>query len=318
MKRHFLAMLALVACVMGALAQSFPTVSTAEKTVWYLIQFVNGGNAITGDAEGDATTSGAVASPAQLWKVTGDASGYRLTNKKGYTLCVASAAKNQMVQAKQTATGVSKFKIEAISGGYELRPVDNAGISMNLWGGPSENRGVGLWDNGDQNNKVTFTDASAIDEVAKFSLIPYPQELVEGEGTLFVTALDAIAYGSDKMKAHAEAFAAQLKTSAGITLAVRKAGATVETGAIWFGTDEALPRDGTRRSKSSLFRHRVWVYSSSMKFLYGCFFFFCRWLTRTLIEPTQNALRFEYGFAYQSKPSESLFSSGECRYIHLR
>ena len=244
MKRHFLAMLALVACVMGALAQSFPTVSTAEKTVWYLIQFVNGGNAITGDAEGDATTSGAVASPAQLWKVTGDASGYQLTNKKGYTLCVASATKNQMVQAKQTATGVSKFTIAAIDGGYEIRPVGNAGISMNLWGGPSENRGVGLWDNGDQNNKVTFTDASAIDEVAKFSLIPYPQELVEGEGTLFVTALDAIAYGSDEMKEHAEAFAAQLKTSAGITLAVRKAGATVETGAIWFGTDEALPRDG--------------------------------------------------------------------------
>ena len=244
MKRHFLAMLALVACVMGALAQSFPTVSTAEKTVWYLIQFVNGGNAITGDAEGDATTSGAVASPAQLWKVTGDASGYQLTNKKGYTLCVASAAKNQMVQAKQTATGVSKFTIAAIDGGYEICPVGNAGISMNLWGGPSENRGVGLWDNGDQNNKVTFTDASAIDEVAKFSLIPYPQELVEGEGTLFVTALDAIAYGSDEMKEHAEAFATQLKTSAGITLAVRKAGATVEAGAIWFGIDEALPRDG--------------------------------------------------------------------------
>ena len=28
----------------------------------------------------------------------------------------------------------------------------------------------------------------------------------------------------------------------------------------------------------------------------GAFLFFCRWLTRTLIEPTQNALRFEYGF----------------------
>ena len=51
MKRHFLMTLALVACAMGALAQSFPTVSTAERTVWYLIQFANGGNAITASAE---------------------------------------------------------------------------------------------------------------------------------------------------------------------------------------------------------------------------------------------------------------------------
>ena len=244
MKRHFLAMLALVACVMGALAQSFPTVSTAEKTVWYLIQFANGGNAITGDAEGGATTSGAVASPAQLWKVTGDANGYQLTNKKGYTLCVASANRNEMVQAKQTATGVSKFTIATINGGYEIRPVGNANISMNLWGGPKENRGVGLWDNGDQNNKVTFTDASDLEGVSKYSLIPYPQELVEGNGTLFMAALSAITYNSEEMKEHAEAFAAQLKTSAGITLSVKKAGAEVEMGAIWFGTDNSLPRDG--------------------------------------------------------------------------
>ena len=143
MKRHFLAMFALVACAMGALAQSFPTVSTAERTVWYLIQFANGGNAITAETAGaNVTTATAEASDAQLWKVTGDANGYQLTNKKGYTLCVGSAAKNEMVQAKQTATGVSKFTIASVNGGYEIRPVGNANISILLGTTPEIHRDI--------------------------------------------------------------------------------------------------------------------------------------------------------------------------------
>ena len=111
MKRHLLSVFAFVACTLGAFAQDFPTVSTADNTVWYLIQFVNGGNAITASASGvNVTTSAAVGSGAQLWKVVGsEAEGYQLTNKKGYTLHVASAAKNEMVQASASASGVNKF-----------------------------------------------------------------------------------------------------------------------------------------------------------------------------------------------------------------
>ena len=214
MKRHLVAAFAFVACALGALAQGFPTVSTPENTVWYLIQFINGGNAITAETSGaNVTTSAAVGKPSQLWKVTGDATnGYQLTNKKGYTLHVASAAKNQMVQASATASGVSKFAITANGSNYEIQPKGNTGISMNLWGGPNENRGVGLWDKGDQNNPVKFVDASALETASKFSLIPYPQELVvTQQGTLHVAALSAITYGSDEMKEHIEAFAEQLK-----------------------------------------------------------------------------------------------------------
>ena len=240
-------MFAFVACALGALAQGFPTVSTAENTVWYLIQFVNGGNAITAETSGaNVTTSAAVGKPSQLWKVTGNSTdGYQLTNKKGYTLHVASAAKNQMVQASATASGVNKFVLTANGGNYEIQPKGNTGISMNLWGGPNENRGVGLWDKGDQNNPVKFVDASALETESKFSLIPYPQELtVTKEGSLFMASLSAVTYGSEAMKEHVEAFAAQLKTSSGITLAVKEAGATASAGEIWFGIDEALPRDG--------------------------------------------------------------------------
>ena len=109
MKKLILSMFALVACALGALAQGFPTVSTAEKTAWYLIQFVNGGNAITAETAGaEVTTSAAVGSDAQLWKVTGNATdGYQLTNKKGYTLYVGSASKNQKVHAAASVSGVS-------------------------------------------------------------------------------------------------------------------------------------------------------------------------------------------------------------------
>ena len=247
MKRFFLALLCTGLSVMGALAQGFPTVSTAENAVWYLIQFINGGNAITAETSGvNVTTSAAVGKPSQLWKVTGDATnGYQLTNKKGYTLHVASAAKNQMVQASATASGVSEFVLTANGSNYEIQPKGNTGISMNLWGGPNENRGVGLWDKGDQNNPVKFVDASALEAESKFSLIPYPQELtVTKAGSLFMASLSAVTCGSEAMKEHVEAFAAQLKTSSGITLAVKEAGATASAGEIWFGIDETLPKDG--------------------------------------------------------------------------
>ena len=246
MKRHLVAMFALVACALGALAQGFPTVSTTENTVWYLIQFVNGGNAITASASGvNVTTSAAVGSDAQLWKVVGtEADGYQLTNKKGYTLHVASAAKEQMVQASASASGVNKFAITQVGDSYEIQPKGNTNISMNLWGGPSQNSGVGLWDKNDQNNKVTFVDASGLESLGKIALIPYPQELTEGEGSLIVTSLSAITYNSEEMKTHVEAFAEQLKTASGITLAVKKAEAAAAAGEIWFGTDASLPRDG--------------------------------------------------------------------------
>ena len=247
MKKHFLALLCFGMSMLGALAQGFPTVSTDDHAVWYLIQFVNGGKAITADTpDAEISVGAAVGNEAQLWKVTGNGTeGYQFVNKKGYTLYVSSAAVNEKVKASATASGVSRFTITEAGEGYEVHPKGNSGISINLWGGPNDNRGAGLWNNGDQNNPVKFVDATAVENMSKFAIIPYPAELVVIHGgALHVAALNAIAYGSDAMKAHAEAFAAQLKTSAGITLEVKKAEDTPAWGEIWFGTDETLPRDG--------------------------------------------------------------------------
>ena len=237
--------------VANALAQGFPTISTDGNIKWYLIQFMNGGNALTAEtSDAQITTSTAVGSDAQLWKITGDATnGYTFTNKKGYTLYVNSAAKNQMVSAKASPSGVNKFFINATgngsySGGYEIQPKGNTSVSMNLWGGPAENRGVGLWDKNDQNNPVQFIEPTVFENMGKISIIPQPQNITVGEETIDFTKFTAIAYRGEQMKEHAEAFAEQLNTSAGINLEVKEAGETAADGEIWFGTDTTLPAEG--------------------------------------------------------------------------
>ena len=240
---------------MSLLAQGFPTISDDETTKWYLIQFMNGGNAFTAATSGaEITTSAPVANDAQQWKITGsETDGYQFTNKKGYTLYVGSASLNQKVHAATSTAGkVSKFTItetpySAYSGAFEIHPKGNSGVSFNLWGGPAENRGVGLWNSSnDQNNPVKFVEVKAFEELGKISIIPYPASLTitNEEARFNVNTLTAIAYTGEQMKEHAEAFATQLKKASGIELAVKQAGETAGQGEIWFGTDATQPKEG--------------------------------------------------------------------------
>ena len=240
---------------MTLLAQGFPTVSDSETTKWYLIQFMNGGNAFTAKTSGaEITTASAIGNESQLWKITGNASdGYQFTNKKGYTLYVESASLNQKVHASTSTSGkVSTFTItetpySAYSGAFEIHPKGNSGVSMNLWGGPSENRGVGLWNSSnDKNNPVQFVEVNAENDLNRISIIPYPASLTVTSETerLNVSTLTAIAYTGEQMKEHAEEFAAQLAKASGIQLVVKEAGETPEQNAIWFGTDANQPKDG--------------------------------------------------------------------------
>lgn len=250
MKRLFL-ILSLFLSGMCVHSQNFPEISTDDDIKWYLIQFMNGGNALTAETAGaQITTATATGSDAQLWKITGDATnGYTFTNKKGNILYVNSAAKNQMVNAAASATGVSKFFINATtnstySGGYEIQPKGNTAISMNLWGGPSENRGVGLWDKGDQNNSVQFVEYSVFENLGNISIIPYPAEMTVGEGKLAIASLSAITYPSEETEKCVRDFAAMLAKTSGKTLTVKESGAEAATGEIWLAIDASLPAEG--------------------------------------------------------------------------
>ena len=252
MKRLLFLFTCIVAGIAGAFAQGFPTISTDdENTKWYLIQFMNGGNAITAEsADAQITTATATGSDAQLWKITGDATnGYTFTNKKGNILYVSSAAKNQMVKAATSETGVSKFFINTTtngtySGNYEIQPKGNTAISMNLWGGPNENRGVGLWDKGDQNNPVQFIEYSVFENLSNISIIPYPAEMSVGEGSIAVASLNSITYPSEEVQKPVADFAAMLAKTSGTTLAVKESGTEATAGEIWLAVDASLPSEG--------------------------------------------------------------------------
>ena len=251
MKKLSLTMFALI-IMMQAFAEGKPTVSTPENEVWYLIQFMNDGNALTAESDGtQITISPATTDESRLWKVTGDdTEGYTFTNKKGYTLYVSSAAKNQMVYAASNPQGITKFHIETTSNGsysegFEIHPKGNTSISMNLWGGPGANRGVGLWDKGDINNPVQFNSAKQVEAMSKISLIPYPAQLeVSDDGNTNLGTFTAITYPDTEVQKYVTDFASQLAKTSGISLNVRESGTEATEGEIRLATEATLPTEG--------------------------------------------------------------------------
>ncbi|MBQ8336302.1 MAG: beta-N-acetylhexosaminidase [Bacteroidaceae bacterium] len=252
MKKLLLTIICVAMSFANALSQGFPEISTDNKTKWYLIQFMNGGNAFTAESDNaDITTSGALGSDAQLWKVTGDATnGYTFTNKKGYTLCAASATLNNMVKASSSPSGVTKFfiddtKFNAYAGGFELKPKGNTNISMNIFGGPEENRGVGFWNaDNDQNNVVQFVELTLFENLSSITLIPYPANIEIADGKLNISDLKTITYPNDDVKKYTTDFAAALEQTAGIKLEVKESGANSADGEIWLAVDATLPKEG--------------------------------------------------------------------------
>ena len=248
MKRVFLSLVTLLSVALLN-AQEFPTISTEGNEVWYLIQFMNGGEAFKATNNGSQIATGtADASDEQQWKITGNANdGYSFTNKKGYTLYVPSAAKNQMVSAATTASGVSKFNINKTgnsnyAGGYEIQPVGNNNVSMNLWGGPGSNRGIGLWDKNDSNNPVSFVSAKKVMQEAKISIIPYPKEvtITNEEERKHFASLTVISYTNEATQKIVEEFATMVEKASGIKLAVKESGSTASDGEIWLTSDTSL------------------------------------------------------------------------------
>ena len=252
MKRFSISVTLLALFFLFTNAATLPTVSSGDKEVWYLIQFLNGGNVVTSASNGERIkTSIATASEEQLWKITGnETGGYSFTNKKGYTLYASSTNSGAVVYASQSPSGTSKFFIKPTtnnnySGNFEIIPVGNSSISMNIEGGPSENRGVCLWDNGDPNNPVKFVELEEWNSLGKISIIPYPSELkVIKDGALSVSSLKAITHPNEETKKYVADFAEQLKRTSNIQLTVKESSANVNDGEISLTIDNTQPEEG--------------------------------------------------------------------------
>lgn len=243
----------LCAMVMAMTFVSVFGASAASRWVedeWYLIRFMNGGNAFTATTDGaQISTTKATASDAQLWKIEGnEEQGYELTNKLGLKLYVPSAATNSMVSAASAPTGHTRFVLTetenaSYAGGLEIHPIENAAVSMNLWGGPNENRGVGLWNAGDQNNPVRLTTETEFKSVGKISLVPYPQQLkVVKEGDFDFAQVKTIVALTAEAKTCAADFAKQWTLVSGVDMQI--VDADCEGMALRMMVDESQPAEG--------------------------------------------------------------------------
>lgn len=233
-------------------AFELPKTSSEGNEVWYIIQFLDGGYVFEANSSGQAiNTVNMTGADEQLWKFEGDnINGYTITNKKGYTLYAASANKNEMVYAASQVSGVNKFvinetKFDNHKGAFEIQPKNSIAVSMNLWGGANEHRGVGFWDANKENNPVQFVDFNIFKATENISLIPYPSQLdVIKEGKKSITTLNAITYTDDNVKKYVSDFADQLALTSGVQLTLKESGATANSGEIWLSTDESLPKEG--------------------------------------------------------------------------
>lgn len=232
-------------------AATLPELSTPDQTVWYLIQFLNGGNVLEAQASGaKVRTAVATGSDAQLWKIEQAAeNSYRLTSKTNLVLYVDQAAKNGMFYAGENVTANEQMRIvetgnASYTGGFEIQPATNNAVSMNQFGGAGTGKDLGLWDKNDPNNPLKFVSLAEYESIGKYAIIPYPTSLKElGDGKLKLTDLTGVTYVAEEsgnVQKTMTDFAERLKQLAGINWTVEESDGTDEAGKINLILDETL------------------------------------------------------------------------------
>lgn len=212
-----------------------PEISTPDKNVWYLIQFLNQGNVLEARSNGEkVTTARATGSDAQLWKVEGDEhNGFKLTSKTNMVLYVSAAEKNGRFFAGNAPSqnGNELFQLAETaapsytgSGGLEIQPKANNTIAMNQFGGAGVGKELGLWSINDDNNPLKFVSLKEFNAIGKYGIIPYPASLKEiKEDSLSLKDFTAIICPDLADIQHAVTeFATDLERASGIKLAVKK------------------------------------------------------------------------------------------------
>ncbi len=226
MKKKLLSLLTLLLVVLSvSAAPTAPKVSTADATYWYMLQFLNGDGVLEAKSSGTNVATGvATGKPAQLWKIEGDATtGYTLTSKNGMTLYTTTTAKEGMFQAGTTPNANNHFVWQTTTAeaytneGWVLSPKANTSLYMNQWGGAGTGKSLGLWNNrADANQPFKFVeyDENALSNV--LPLIPYPQSVTRGEGTLSLKSITSASADDAVASRYLTEFAEQLKNTSNI------------------------------------------------------------------------------------------------------
>lgn len=139
-------------------AQTAPVISTDQNTLWYYIQFKNGGGVLQDMGDGaNLKTKAAVQSlNTQLWKVTASSTSgyYIITNKEGRSITYSSS----YFKASSTVSAKMKFKAttnSTFAPAWELQRYGSSNF-MNQFGGAGIDKQLGEWSFADPNNPLEF------------------------------------------------------------------------------------------------------------------------------------------------------------------
>lgn len=210
--------------LVGTKAALRPIVSTDGNEVWYMIQFLNGQNVVTAMGDGNQVkTQVPTGKRSQWWKLTGDAeSGFTLTSKTGLTLTCSTNQKEGMFYATSSPSANILFKLISstnaqYNGEWMISPSNNTGVFMNQWGGAGSNKQLGLWNaRNDANQPLKFVSETEFNTDGQpLPLIPYPQSVIRGEGTLKVADIKAVYAKSEASKRAVKTFVANLAKVSG-------------------------------------------------------------------------------------------------------
>ena len=150
---------AMMAFVMPITAQTWPTFSTDDAEVWYLVYFCNGKAALQDMGE-DAlikTATPDLNNSNQLWKFVGTAENCEMVSKNGRHVYyngsrfAASTTKTGKVSVVTTTNGT-------YSDAFEIRAEGSGTNGMNQWTGAGIDKEIGAYTAGDGGNPVMFRE----------------------------------------------------------------------------------------------------------------------------------------------------------------
>ena len=158
-----------------AYAQTLPTFSTDDSETWYIIQFRRGEAAVQdmGEAQPLQTVNPDKENKAQLWKLVGSQEECEIIDQLGrhiyYNGSRYAASAEKMGHLCIAASSNSEF-----SPAWEIQRREEAGKSMNQWGGFGAGRELGSYNANDPNNPLLFIDPATLPDTD-----PHPAKLTE-------------------------------------------------------------------------------------------------------------------------------------------
>lgn len=167
MKRLFTLLSLFVGVAAGLFAQEdIPQFSTAEKPVYYRVQFKNSRAVLEDKGLNQQIKTAAISKKdAQLFALIGTRDNFKMKCKNGNYLLSGSGNAGHLLATKQENQATAfALKDGGIEEYFHVMRTSDPTKSFNQWGGAGTNKPIGFWDINDPGNLVTFLDPNEVTE----------------------------------------------------------------------------------------------------------------------------------------------------------